>query len=126
MKKQLNWSERITPCDETNVKKFAPEKSGVYLLWVAHEKKGWVISYVGQAENLKKRLLQHLSPDEKNECIKNKLKYKSAFSFAVVENASERDGIELYIYNKLKPECNKISPPENHSKSEAIEVNIPE
>lgn len=121
-KMNISWSGFYT-YSEANVKINAPEKAGIYLLWVELNDSKWKCFYVGQAGNLKKRLLEHLSDSEENECIKNKVKkYSCGYEFAVIGKQADRDGIEKYLYEKYKPECNKISPP----LVDPIEVNLPE
>lgn len=119
---QLTWSGFYTPYSESNVNNYVPEKAGVYLLWVKLHNGKWTCFYVGQAENLKTRLLQHLSSSEKNDCIKTHVStYTCGFEFALVGRQADRDGIEKFLYDYYKPECNNISPPD----VESIEVNLP-
>lgn len=121
-KMQITWSGFYSNYTESTVKNNVPEKAGIYLLWVKLTNGKWRCFYVGQADNLKTRLLQHLSDNEKNECIKTKVsKYTCGFEFALVGKQTDRDGIEKYLYDYYKPECNKISPPD----VDPIEVNLP-
>jgi len=121
-KMKLNWSGFYSSYTETNVKNNVPEKEGIYLLWVKLKNGKWKCFYVGQADNLKTRLLEHLSDKEKNECIKtNVSKYTCGYEFALVSKQADRDGIEKYLYEYYSPECNKISPPD----VDPIEVNLP-
>ncbi len=117
----LNWQTH-QPYTQTTVSNFAPEKAGVYILWVQLMSNSWKCFYVGQADNLKKRLLEHLSSNEDNPCIKNKVsKFVCGFSFALVPRQDDRDEIEKYLYEHYKPECNRISPPD----VKPIIVNLP-
>lgn len=119
---QLTWSGFYSSFNEITVKNNVPEKSGIYLLWVKLKNDNWRCFYVGQADNLRTRLLQHLSDNEKNECIKtNVSEYICGFEFALVGKQSDRDGIEKYLYEYYNTECNKISPPD----VDPIEVNLP-
>jgi len=122
MKKlQITWN-KFQDYKDIYVSNFVPERAGVYVLF---EKcaTGWKIFYVGQADNLKTRLLEHLSDSEKNLCIKETVKnVKCGFTFATVGEKSNWDGIEKYLYERLKPRCNQIAPPD----FEPIEVNVPE
>ena len=121
-KMQITWSEFYNSYTETTVSNSVPEKAGIYLLWVKLKNGKWRCFYVGQADNLTTRLMQHLSDTEKNECIKTSVsKYICRFEFALVGKQTDRDGIEKYLYNYYSPECNKISPPD----VEPIEVNLP-
>ncbi len=118
--KEIKWNS-FQKLNEASAKS-APTSPGIYLLWVELKNGKWRCFYVGQAGNLRKRLLEHLSDEEENECIKNNVsKYSCGFEYAVVQSESDRDGIEKYLYDHFKPECNKISPP----KVTPIQVNIP-
>lgn len=118
--KKLNWNSN-SPFDATTIED-VPEKKGVYLLWTkeSNEKK---ISYIGKAKNLKERFLQHLSPEETNNLIKNNLNNICNFSYAEVKKKKDRKGIELHLYNKFRPKFNQISPEKDGVNQ--IEVNIP-
>ena len=114
---------------EVTVKKNVPEESGIYILLVSYENTTWRRLYVGQADNLKIRLLQHLSDSEKNNEIKTCVfKFRCIAIFATVRNQADRDSIEKFLYDEYKRRGelrgNKISPPKENV--EPIEVNIPE
>ena len=76
---------------------------------------------MGQANNLEQRLLDHMSHDERNECIReNVSKHISSLEYAKVGKQGDRDGIEKFLYDHYKPECNKSDPG-----GTPIEVNLP-
>lgn len=104
------WSKCYRPYSETEVKKVAPTSAGVYALWVKYKKKGWVCFYVGKANNIQSRLLDHLSDDEENDCIKENVKYSCAFCWIEITTEGERSGAEKYLYDTIKPECNQSDP----------------
>jgi excinuclease UvrABC nuclease subunit len=110
------WSRCYRPYNETEVKKIAPTSTGVYALWVKYKEKGWVCFYVGKANNIESRLLDHLSNDEDNECIKEDVKYRCAFCWIEITTADERSGAEKYLYDTIKPECNQNDPGGNPRK----------
>lgn len=117
---QIEWSSfhRLT---EENIRKYVPTSAGVYLLWVRLKNEEWRCYYVGQANNLQQRLLDHMSDDEPNECIRDYVsKYISGFEYAKVGKQGDRDGIEKFLYDHYKPECNKSDPG-----GTPIEVNLP-
>jgi excinuclease UvrABC nuclease subunit len=117
---EIEWSVQHNHTTE-NVQSYAPESSGVYILLVRKESGKCKRYYIGQAKNLKERLLDHLAATEENECIKNKVKDKVVgFRFAKVGRQSERDGIEKFLYDKIDPKCNKEDPG-----GEPIVVNLP-
>jgi len=105
-----SWSAVHTPYNETEVNKYAPTSAGVYALWVNYKSGRWASFYVGKADNIETRLLDHLRDDEPNECIKKKVKYRCAFCWVGITTASERSGVEKYLYDKMKPKCNQIDP----------------
>lgn len=117
---EVSWSsfQRLT---EENIEKFVPKDSGVYLLWVKLKNDKWRCYYVGQAGDLERRLLDHLSTDEPNACIKTNVHdYISGYEYANVSRQADRDGIEKFLYDYYKPECNEADPG-----GKPIEVNLP-
>ncbi len=105
-----NWSPFYTPYRESEVKRLAPNKGGVYALWVNYKNGRWECFYIGKSEDLQKRLLDHLSDQEGNECIKGNVKYKCGFSWLEISTEQERSGAEKFLYDKLKPACNQNDP----------------
>jgi predicted GIY-YIG superfamily endonuclease len=117
----VTWSSFHTPYTESKVKQYVPREAGVYLLWVKLKSGNWRCFYAGQAKNLEKRLLEHLSDEEKNSCLKkNVSKYVCGFEYAKVSKQSDRDGIEKYLYDCYPCECNDKDPG-----GEPIKVNLP-
>jgi len=107
---KVDWSSfhRLT---RANVLDNAPASAGVYTLWVQLQNEKWRCYYVGQASNIEQRLLDHISDDEPNSGIRaNVNKYISGFESANVGKQTDRDGIEKYLYNYYKPECNEVDP----------------
>ncbi len=117
----LEWSSIKTPYTDDNVEGQAPTKAGVYILCVKIINGKWRCFYVGQTNDLDKRLKAHLSWEEPNEKIKEKVtKYICGYAFAPVPLKSDRDGIESFLYDYYKPECNFDIP-----LAEPIETNLP-
>lgn len=82
----------------------APSKSGVYLLTSGARN---CVFYVGQANNLKERLRQHISSSENNACIRRNLTTENCNYFYILfESQSDRDKAEREYYYQYKPECN--------------------
>jgi len=102
---QLGWSGWY---DYTwdNVQKYVPMKPGVYVLAVKLTNGNLRVFYVGQTENLDKRLKEHLADSEPNKCIKGNLKYACMFRYALIETQTGRDKAERALYKKFIPECN--------------------
>lgn len=102
----LNWAG-YKIIDENGIKKL-PQFAGVYKLstyFPATEK--YKPFYVGQADNIYSRTVQHTGESEKNSCVKeNFKKYAIYINYAEVRLQSERDGVEVALYNNYKPSCN--------------------
>lgn len=108
---EVKWSGFFTPYSQEKVKLNATESAGVYLLWVKLKNEKWKCFYAGQAKNIKQRLLNHLSDNEENDCIKeNVSKYVCGFEYAIISKQADRDGAEKYLYNHYSPECNNVDP----------------
>ncbi len=116
----LEWMPFRT-LTEDNVRSLAPSRPGVYLLWVKLKNGKWRCYYVGQAQDLRQRLLDHLSKTEPNACIRNHIEnHISGFEFAEVSTQADRDGVEKYLYDHFSPECNEQDPG-----GESKTVNLP-
>lgn len=99
------WSSRYR-YGETEVKKYAPKTGGVYRLLFRRGEKYYVL-YVGQSNDLRRRLLQHLSADEPDVCIKRHLRdYSCYFRFLQLSSKSDRDRVEQEQIDKYDPVCN--------------------
>ena len=62
---------------------------------------------MGQAEDIQKRTREHVSDSEQNPCIKEDFKnYTVYVNYAEVELQSDRDSVEVALYNNYKPSCN--------------------
>src|SRR2546427_8009320 len=93
---------------ESNVRSSVEQKSGVYRMAVIGTDGNHHPFYVGQSQDLRGRLLQHLSPAETNSCLKTKLaRAKCYFRFAYVPLQVERDSEEKSLIQQFEPECNK-------------------
>lgn len=105
----LKWSAFIS-YEKWDSEKI-PESSGVYEYFVRLKKGGRKIIYVGEADNLRERAVQHLSEKEPNKCIKKNLKdYKWDFRYALLSPKADRQDAEQALYDKYKPECNNVRP----------------
>lgn len=117
---RIEWSGLIE-FNENNVNRFVPNKGGVYRLSVGMTDGRRIIFYVGKAEDLQKRLLEHLSENEQNSCIKDKVQNKKTFfKFALVSSEEDRKNIENTMYHRIKGlDCNKEEP-----EGKIIDVNL--
>lgn len=119
---QLDWKGYYEYTSD-NVQKCAPTSGGVYKISVKQQGGGLKVRYVGQANDLDRRLKEHLDTDnEQNECLAERVKkYHTEFSFAEVGDQSDRDGAELALFNYYKPECND---PDGIPNGPDIEINF--
>jgi excinuclease UvrABC nuclease subunit len=100
------WSERY-PYTEANVQRYAPVSGGVYRL-INKSGDNYCVFYVGQSDNLQRRLLEHLAPSETNACIRRHLReYSCFFRFLEVSSSQERSRIEQEQIKEYDPTCNK-------------------
>ena len=84
-----------------------PEVSGVYIILSDNG-----LIYIGQSENLRRRLFEHAF-NETNLLLKFLMEiYEQniVIKWAMVPK-HQLDGVENYLCNRLNPICNHISPP---------------
>jgi len=119
---RVTWSSRIT-YNEGNVEHNVPLKGGIYRLLRAQEG-GYGVFYVGESDKLQRRLLEHLSDEEKNDCIKKRLKDTAYFRFALLDGESNRLCAESYMYQEYDVDRN--GPPCNNKKPavDPCEINL--
>lgn len=114
----LVWS-RTLPYDGDTVRANVKNVAGVYRLsYRGREDSLWVF-YVGKANDLQARLLEHLSANEENGCIRERLQGECKFRVAYVLSEADRDGVERFLYDRFGELCNK-----NQPKADPIEVNL--
>ena len=107
---ELEWRSVTAPPDFEGV----PERAGIYVISTLQKTdNSYEVKYVGQADNLYARAKEHWSKNEKNERLRKHIaeKYLMKFCFAQVSSQTDRDGLELYLYNLFDPLFNHDSPP---------------
>jgi len=91
-----------------------PEKTGIYELLVKQTDDKYLRRYIGRVDDsLRQRFTDHLSDQEKNTCIKEKLqKYMCKFDYALVLLKDDRADAEQALYDKYNKQttCNKVRP----------------
>ena len=104
--KQIKWSGDIRYV-ESNSEKIL-ESGGVYKILRNDGKQNkFTRIYVGKAEDLKSRYLNHLSASEENSCIKNNLNNNECyFRYTVLSREVDRQNLEVELLRKGKYECN--------------------
>ena len=106
-KLQLDW-KGYHEYTEENVQKYTPTRAGIYKIGIKQQNGKLAVRYVGQANDLDRRLKEHLDlKNEQNECLAERLrKYNAEFSFAEVGTQNDRDGAEKALYDYYAPQCN--------------------
>ena len=101
----------MTPLTERSVKELSFGIGGVYRLSYKSSGGNYLVFYVGQAEDIRKRLIQHLSASEMNECMKNYLRAEDCFfRYAKITRQHLRDVTERKVYREYGPKCNYQEP----------------
>ena len=90
---------------EGDVKANAPTTAGVYLI-TCYQDSNPIIRYVGQAANLRSRLLDHLSSSETNKCLIEHRQHRQDYCWIELPKQSERDAEESDKIKKYQPLCN--------------------
>ena len=99
------WSS-MSPYTDNNVSIYVPVSEGVYRLIYKKGEKYYVF-YMGQSDDLQRRLNEYLSYSEPNECIKRYLQnFNCFFRFIEITLQPERDRVEEEEIEKYKPHCN--------------------
>ncbi len=106
----LTWT-KLTKLNEPLIKDLEDEIPGVYRLSYKATDGNYYIFYVGQADNIKQRLLQHISSYETSECIKDYFRTKECFfRYAKITKDYVRDATERKVYGEYGPKCNYQEP----------------
>jgi len=89
---------------------------GVYRLSYKNDEDGnYYVFYVGCSEDIKKQILDLISDDGTNVCIKNYIKTKECvFRYAQIGEEYVRKAITKQAFNYYQPSCNS-QPPEGRS-----------
>lgn len=110
MHRQLTYTRRITLRWQPNatdvyspytrtVLTHVPESAGVYVLGRQRSDLYYYDFYVGQSNNLQRRLLEHLS-SLASSCIQWAISQHCGFQYALVEHPTHRDAAEAAIYHQ--------------------------
>lgn len=90
-----------------------PESAGVYIISTKQKSDGkYAVNYVGRADDLRHRLQTHFSENGHSKELLDHIQknYGMKVSYALVSNYKDREGIELFLYNELEPNLNKVTP----------------
>lgn len=108
-----NWTLTWSKLNEINISSslLIPSLPGVYRLSYRSSNGNIYVFYVGQADDLKARITQHLSQNEVNSCIRKMLtSYTCYIRYARINDRRIRDGAELFLYRHFSPSCNSVEP----------------
>lgn len=106
----LTWTKLI-PLDGKGVNAIDDSLSGVYRLSYKADDGNYYVFYVGKAEKIKQRLLEHMASSETNVCIKNRIdKSDCYFRYAIVVNEKVRAAAEKQMFKQYEPSCNEKEP----------------
>ncbi len=99
------WTQRFEYI-ESYVESYAPELAGVYrLIYNLGDK--YYVFYVGQSNNLRRRLREHLDVSESDSCIKKHLQgYRCFFRYVEIDSQEERNKVEAQSIEEYNPTCN--------------------
>ena len=106
----LTWT-RLAPLNEAAVTALEDNMPGVYRFSYKADDGNTYVFYVGKAEDIKRRLLEHLSSSEPNVCIRNYLGTKTCFfRYAKVTKDYIRAAAEKQLFKHFAPSCNEKEP----------------
>ena len=106
----LKWTKLVS-LSESSIEQLPDNTAGVYRLSYKAKDGDFYVFYVGQAKDIKTRLQEHLSSNEKNHCISLYIgKDNCYFRYATITEEYVRDAAELQMYNHYQPSCNELEP----------------
>ena len=106
----LSW-KGYRDFSKENVVHYVTQSPGVYKLSLKLKNGNLKPFYVGQASDLRSRLLQHLATQEQDQCVRSNVRnYIVHFNWAVVDSKASRDCAETALFDHYSPECNNIRP----------------
>lgn len=123
---RIKWSKLYRLEKESVEATVSNNLPGVYRFSYEESDGNRYIFYVGQSEDVKNRILQHILPtndpvDKENECIEYFLNTKNCFfKYAKIIRKNVRDATERQAYKYYQPACNKREP----EGGEDIKVNL--
>lgn len=94
-----NWSQLCSPYTADAVIRQVPARAGVYVLWANPHGAGWECLVIGRAENLKKRLLEHLAGEDPR--VVKTGGPRCGFCWIEIADEIERAGVEKYLGHVL-------------------------
>ena len=112
MTRILTWSS--LQLLESSIIDNLPQEAGVYRLSYKSADGPYYVFYVGQADNIRERLTQHLNGINTNPCVTTYIKnLKCYFVYTLIAESNLRKDIERTNYDHFKPKCNVQMPAGN-------------
>jgi len=106
----LTWT-KLLKLDETLIGQIPDNLPGVYRLSYKDPDGNYYVFYVGKSDDIKRRLMEHISDSEQNACIRGYLTSTECyFRYAKVMRQEVRDSGERQMYRHYKPTCNEKEP----------------
>lgn len=101
-----NWSNNLRYSSSNS--QLIPQSGGVYEVLRNDNRPGLLTNvYVGKADDLNARYLQHLSDTETNQCLRENIRNNECyFRYALVATESDRVNIEGNLLQTFTWECN--------------------
>ena len=91
-----------------------PEKKAVYAIF----DNGFNCIYVGQTKNLRQRMTEHFSENEKNECLRKFMQSdnEKVLTWEILDSSDEDERLEKEKewIKRYNPKCKKISNSKDH------------
>jgi excinuclease UvrABC nuclease subunit len=106
--KVISWKYAVPPNFVA-----VPEKPGIYILSTNQaQDQSYVVTFVGETENLRAQAMEHFSKSEKNKELKAHIaeKYIMKLNYSEVASKSDREGMVAYLYQTFNPPFNHPLP----------------
>ncbi len=102
-----------------------PDRSGIYVFAIELKDSRRQVFYIGKAEDIRKRINEHLSLSELNDCIKYCIdNYPCVVTWALIENKIWLNNIERTLYEHYLKKCISLCNV-NKPTGEIIPINFP-
>jgi len=106
----VSWF-KILPYSKKSVIDNIEDIGGIYKLLYKNANGMLIVFYVGQADELRTKLLLHLNKSENNLCVKTMLNTERCyFHVAYLKNQGDRNCAERFLYEHYLPDCNHVVP----------------
>ena len=116
----ISWT-KLKELKQTEIDTLSGGFAGAYRLSYQHDDGNIYVFYLGQSNDIKTRLIKHISNDEDNICVKNFVSTKKCyFRYAEIPQDDVRKATLRLMYKKYAPPCIEKMP----EGREDIQVNL--